>query len=230
MAQDVFREVEDDLKAERVRKIARRYAGAGIVVAVFAVAAGVAWSWRVSGKNADLLLKTGIYLSALRQTDHISPSSAGPVALPETAQAGLISLRKLATTSPEGIKTLARLQEGGVQAAQGDIKAALTTWDLVQNDERADPLLRSLASLLWCQRQVDEGDPAMLRSRLSLLSGKDKPWSALASESLAILDLREGKVDAARKKFAALAEDQAIPSGVRSRAQAMLEVIEAPAG
>lgn len=231
MAEDVFKEVDAELKAERLRQSARRYAGLGIgIFAAVLVGAG-AWSWHVSSQNTAAQNATSAYLTALRQTDHLPPAPAtGITPLSETAQTGLSSLQKLAAGSPEGIATLARIQEGSVQAAHGDMKAALAAWDSVQADAKAAPLLRELANLLWCQKQLDSGDPATLRSRLSLLSGKDKPWHALATEALGILDVREGHTEQARKTFATLAAEQDIPAGVKSRAQAMTQALDPSAG
>ncbi|MFT9217038.1 MAG: hypothetical protein ABF513_12325, partial [Acetobacter malorum] len=72
--------------------------------------------------------------------------------------------------------------------------------------------------------------PATLRSRLSLLSGSGKAWNGLATEALATLDIREGHLDDARKKFAVLAAAQDVPSGVRNRAQALSQALDPSAG
>lgn len=230
MAEDVFKEVDDELKAERLRQTARRYAGLGLgVIAAVVIGAG-AWSWHLSSLKSASLAATGSYLTALRETDHLPPAPATPTPLGETAQTGLAALQKLVATGPKGIATLARLQEGGVQAAHGDVKAALAAWDAVQTDQSADPVLRDLATLLWCQKQLDAGDPATLRSRLSLLTGSGKAWNGLATEALATLDIREGHLDDARKKFAVLAAAQDVPSGVRNRAQALSQALDPSAG
>ncbi|GAL96901.1 hypothetical protein AA0312_2016 [Acetobacter tropicalis NRIC 0312] len=230
MAEDVFKEVDDELKAERLRQAARRYAGLGLGVLVVVLAGAGAWSWHLSSQKSASLAATGAYLTALRQTDHLPPASANLTPLGETAKIGLASLQQLAAKSPGGLASLARLQEGAVQAAHGDIKAALAAWDAVQTDQKADPLLRQLAMLLWCQKQIDAGDIPSLRSRLSLLTGKDKAWHGLATEALATLDVREGHMDDARKKFAELAAADDVPSGVRSRAQAMTQALDPSAG
>nr|WP_298797865.1 hypothetical protein [uncultured Acetobacter sp.] len=230
MAEDVFKEVDDELKAERLRQTARRYAGLGVgVIAAVVVGAG-AWSWHLSSLKSASLAATGSYLTALRETDHLPPAPTTLTPLGETAQAGLAALQKLEATAPKGIATLARLQEGGVQAAHGDVKGALAAWDAVQNDQSAAPVLRELATLLWCQKQLDAGDPATLRSRLSLLTGSGKAWNGLATEALATLDIREGHLDDARKKFAVLAAAQDVPSGVRNRAQALSQALDPSAG
>nr|WP_230975779.1 tetratricopeptide repeat protein [Acetobacter garciniae] len=220
------------MKAERLRVMARRYAGvaAGLVLVVLAGAG--AWSWRASQHKAAAVAATGQYLTALRQTDNLPVYQPGPPVTPLSgnAQTGLQTLTRLASTGPEGVAVLARMQEAAVQATRGDLKAALAAWDAVQGNEKADPAMRDLAMLLWCQQQIDTGDIAVLRSRLSVLVGKGKTWYGLATEALAMLDVREGHLEDARKKFAALVMAADVPPGVRNRAQDMTQALDPSAG
>ena len=94
-----------------------------------------------------------------------------------------------------------------------------TSWRRTQS---VDPLLRDLASLLWAQHQIDSGDPSLLEARLKALAALSNPWHALADEQLALLDLRQGKVDQARTTLRRLAQDITAPNGVRGRAGALL--------
>jgi hypothetical protein len=128
----------------------------------------------------------------------------------------------VAANSPEGYATLARLQEAALRADAADLKGAGAIWDQVAGDASADPLLRDLASLLWAQHQLDQGDPALLEARLKPLTDTANPWHALAQEQLALLDLRLGKKDLAKSALQHLAEDATAPSGVRGRASGIL--------
>ncbi|CEF56707.1 hypothetical protein AGA_2138 [Acetobacter ghanensis] len=231
VAEDIYREVDEELKAERMRAVARRYAGAAVAVVVAVVAGAGVWSWKVAQHKALDQAATGTYLAALRQTDHL-PDQVGsdPIVLTGKAQSGLDSLQKLASSGDRGVATLARMQEAAVQAARGDTKAALAAWNAVQDDPEADPGLRSVATLLWCQHQLDTGDIPTLRSRLTLLSGQGKVWNGLAAEALAVLDVREGHKDDARKKLSALVDSAETPSGVRNRAQDMMQALDPSAG
>jgi hypothetical protein len=83
-------------------------------------------------------------------------------------------------------------------------------------------LLRDLASLLWCQHQIDTGDPALLEARLKPLAEPDSPWRPLAQEQLALLNLRQGNTAAAKTELSKLAQDVTAPNGVRERAAALL--------
>jgi hypothetical protein len=83
-------------------------------------------------------------------------------------------------------------------------------------------LLRDFASLMATGRDLDRGDPAQLEARLKPLAEPANPWSSLAREQLAMLDLRQGRVDEAHKALQALSVDIAAPSGLRARASALL--------
>ena len=119
----------------------------------------------------------------------------------------------MAATAPDGYRTLARLRAAALKADTGDLAGAAALYDQVAADSSADPLLRDLASLLWAQHQLDTGDPAPLEARLKALAVPDNPWHALASENLALLDLRQGHTDAAKATLRGLASDVTLAAG-----------------
>jgi hypothetical protein len=136
--------------------------------------------------------------------------------------AAIALFEPIAGDAPEGYRTLARLHEAALKADAGDLAGATLLWDQVAGDAAADSLLRDLASLLWVERQLDSGDPALLEARLKPLAVPQNPWRALAQEQLALLDLRRGKAEEARAALRNLAQDVTAPSGVRGRSNALL--------
>jgi hypothetical protein len=82
--------------------------------------------------------------------------------------------------------------------------------------------LRDFASLMATGHDLDHANPAQLEARLKPLTAPGNPWSSLAQEQLALLDLRQGKTDDARNKLQALSVNIEAPSGVRARASALL--------
>jgi hypothetical protein len=209
---DIFDEVEEDLRAERAVKLLKKYAwliGVVAVAIIGAVAGRELWSrWQ----NQQDVAAAARYVAAQTAIEQ-----------PGTAPADqLAALDQVAASAPEGYKTLARLRAAGVKADSGDLQGAVVLWDQVAADTSADRLLRDLASLLATQRQLDKGDPAQLEARLKPLAEPGNAWSTLAQEQLAMLDLRQGKLDQARGKLRMLTVDIAAPSGLRARAAALL--------
>ena len=209
---DIFDEVNEDLRAERAEKLLKKYAWLLVAVAVGVIAAAAGWQlwtrWQ-SQKDEAAAVRYVAAQNAIEQ-----PGAAKTDQLP--------ALDQLAATAPEGYRTLARLRAAGLKADAGDPQGATALWNEVAADAKADPLLRDLATLQATQRELDHGDPAQIEARLKPLADFANPWSALAREQLAMLDLRQGKPDDARKTLQMLAVDIGAPSGLRARASALL--------
>jgi len=209
---DIFDEVEEDLRAERAGKLLKKYAWLMIVVVVAIVGAAVGWQLWNRYQNQQDTTAAARYVAVQNALEQPGGSKAAQIA----------TLDQLAATAPEGYRTLARLRSAGLKADAGDVPGAIALWNAVAADSSADRLLRDLASLLATQRELDHGDPGQLEARLKPLTEPDNPWSAVAQEQLAMLDLRQGRVDDARKKLQLLSFDINSPSGLRARASALL--------
>ncbi len=213
---DIFDEIDEDLRADRARKLAQRYGGLVVAAALLVVAAVggfEAWKWY---RNRELARVADIYLTAMRASDG-SPGT--------DRQAGLAGFEQVAGEGNAGYRTLARLRAAALKADSGDRAAALALWDQVAGDRSADPLLRDLANLQWALHQIDAvpaADAGAVERRLAPLAGPDNPWHALAEEAQALLALRQGKNDAARDMLKQLAQDVTAPDGVRGRAHGLL--------
>jgi hypothetical protein len=201
---DIFDEVEEDLRAERAEKLLKKYAGLLIAVAVAIIAAAAGWQlWTRYQHQQDAAAAT-----------RFVAAQGGADPMP--------ALEQLAATGPQGYKTLARLRAAALKANAGDLQGAESLWNAVASDSAADPLLRDFASLMAVSRELDRGDPGQLEARLKPLAEPANAWSSLAQEQLAMLALRQGKLDEARKALQALAVAFDAPSGVRARAGALL--------
>lgn len=213
---DIFDEVDEDLRAERAKNLLVRYGGV-IVAACVAVVAGTggwqAWNWWQAKQDAAAAAQ---FVSAMNLAE------VSPIAGAGNQSPAITAFDALTAAAPPGYRTLARLRAAALKAQQGDLPGALALWDQVAGDTSADPLLRDLASLLWAERQLDKGDPALLEARLKPLIMPDNAWRPMAREQLALLDLRQGRDDVAKAAFRALAEDVTAPAGVRGRSNAML--------
>lgn len=210
---DIFDEVEEDLRADRARKLLQRYGGlliAAAVLVVIGVAGYEAWSQyqaREASKQAT------VFLAAQRLAD--GPKGARADALP--------GLTSLAADSGPGYRTLARLRAAALKYDAGDKEGALILWNEVGTDSDADPLLRDMANLQWALHQIDTGEPGLVSARLAPLTKHDNAWHALAEEGEAMLALRLGQTDQARETLRQLSADTTAPDGVRGRANGLLQ-------
>ncbi len=214
---DIFDEVEEEVRAERLRRLLSRYAGV-ILAAVLLIAAGVA-GWRVRDyyHARQDQAAAAQYLVALNQAQ--TPGAAGQ---PSRAAAEA-ALSRLAATAPEGYRALARLRLAALLSADGKQAEALSLYNALATDSSAAPLLRDLATLLWTEHQIDTGDPQLLEARLKPLAEFVSPWRPLAERQLALLDLRQNRPGPAREILRRLSVDGTAPSGVRESAQLLLQ-------
>jgi len=222
---DIFDEINDDLRAERAQALLKRYGVLLLVLAVLVIAgvgAWQAWRWRQSSQTGQV---AAVFLDAMRKA---APTAAGvDVATPSRTQA-LAAFSDLAATAPDGYRTLARLRAASLKITEGDRPGALAMFDQVSADTQADPLLRSLADLLWVQSQVDEGNPAAVEGRLAGLLVPGNAWRPMAMESQAWLLMRTGRDAQARDVLKQLQADQSAPEGVRGRAAWLLTRLGEP--
>ena len=198
---DIFDEVDEELREERAAAFLKQYAGV-LIGACFLVVAGTggwkAWGWYQERQDTAA---ASAYLAAAARTE--AAGAAGP-----NRPEAIAAFESVAATAPQGYRLLSRLRTAALRADSGDLAGASVMWDQIAADNAADPLLRDLASLIWCLYHADEGDPAVIEGRL---------------EQMALLDLRRGQTEAARTQFKKLAEDTTAPAGVRGRASAILD-------
>jgi hypothetical protein len=210
---DIFNEIDEDLRADRARRLFQRYGGVIVALAVVAVAAVggyEAWKWYQARESARV---AAVYVAAQAVAD--GPAGAG-------RQEALAGFAQVAGDTAVGYRTLARLRAAALKADASDRAGALALWDVVAGDTGADPLLRDLANLQWALHQIDAGDPAAVSARLAPLARADNAWHALADEGLALLAMRQGQTDVARDILKRLSQDVTTPDGVRGRANGLL--------
>jgi len=215
---DIFDEVQEDLRAERAKRLLNRYGGllaGAALVAVLAVAGVQGWRWWQ--ERAAMAAAQG-YLSAARV--------ASEPGMDAGAAAGRFAA--VAKEAPAGYRVLARLRAAALRAEAGDRDAALAEWDAVSRDGSVDAPFRDLATVLWGTHALEKDDAtgaAAVEARMAPLAEGNGPFRASAAEVRALAALKRGETDAARRGLQTLANDGAAPQGVRDRAGRLLSGI-----
>jgi hypothetical protein len=205
---DIFDEVEEDLRAERARKFWARFA-TPIFAALVLVLAGVGgwqgWQWyQHRQQTAAATAFMAVHRAAEVEGADLSAMAA--------------RFEGLTADAPEGYRILGLLRAAALKAETGDRDGALALYDRVANDTAADPIYRDLASLMWVLRSMDTAEPAVLTARLAPLVRPDAPFSASARELAALVQIKAGQRDEARRALEALAGDVTAPQPIRDRA------------
>ncbi|KAA5607315.1 tetratricopeptide repeat protein [Roseospira marina] len=212
----LFREVEEDLRAEQMQKLWKQYGSyvIGAAVLIVAIVAGFqGWSTWQASVRAD---EAGRYFTAIDATG--SDATVDDDAL--------IALGKEGQT---GYAEMARIRHANDLAAAGDTAGAIVAYDALSSDGGAPKPVRDLAAMLAALNAMDLEDPATVRGRLTPLAADDGAWRFMARELIATLDMRAGNADAARDMFTALTEERDAPPGVRTRASEYLSMLGGPA-
>ena len=213
MVDDIIREIDDDLRADRYKRLWQRYQNyvyAAAVLVVLGVAGYEYWQQR---QHAARAAEGARFAAAMDQMDR------GDLAGADQA------LAALARDAGGGYATLARLYDADVLAKKGDVDAALKLYDAIAADDGVDRRFRDLALVLGASRRVDHDDPASLTQRLQPVLGDDNPWRFSARELIGVAALRTGNAAEARTDLTRLADDAAAPPGIRGRAAELLKTL-----
>jgi hypothetical protein len=215
MSNDTFvREVNEELRQERVRALWIRYGTAAVIVSVLivlGVAGYVLWQRYQAGVAAAdgdrLLQATSLY-------------SEGKT------QEGNAILDGLARNGVGAYPALARMRLAEARVAD-DPAAAVAAFDEVANTSGAPQGLRDMAAVRAAYLLVDHGSLADVRARVERLTGDAEPLRFPAREALGLAAWKAQDIETARTMFDQLQEDLGAPNGIRRRAGLMQELIAA---
>lgn len=211
---DIFQEVDEEVRREQLKKLWDRYGNLLIAVCVLIVAGIGAWRgydyWQakkaaetgVAFEQAAILAETGKHKEA------------------EAAFA------KIAAEGTTGYRVLARLREAG-EMAQTDKNAAIQAYDALAADKSIGPVMQDLAAVRAGYLMVDTAPYSQMAAKLEPLAAQDRMFRHSARELLALSAWKAGDTSAARKWTGMMMADPATPSGTRSRAEILSELIAA---
>ena len=211
----LFREVEEELRRERMQDLWNRY-GTYFLVAAVALVVGV-WGARFYQERK---------VAAAAAAGAEFEKAVALVEKSKTAEA-IAAFSEIAKTGPAGYAALARLQLAATYAKSGDKAKAMEALEALAASSSADPTLKSLASLQLATMKVGDGAFTEVENRLNDLAADTSPWKASARELIAVAALKAGKVDTARAALEQVLADPAAPAGVRNRVQVLLSGIVA---
>ena len=211
----LLREVEEELRRERLEKIWKQYGTyiiAGAAVIVLGVLGFKFWESHRLAAAQD----TGArYEEALLLVNEKKDGSAEK------------EFEKIAVDGAGGYRALAQLQLAGSQSKQGKKADAVATYEALANDGTADEMLREFARLQAAGLRVGEADFTEMENRLTPLMTEESPWRYSARELLGLAAYKAGKTAEARTILTPLFVDQATPQSISERAQIVMAEIAA---
>lgn len=211
----LLREVEEELRRERLTAIWNQY-GTLILAGVALLVAGVG-GWKY-WQNQQIAAAQTAGISYERATQSLANS--------KTDEA-LTKLKEITAEGPGGYQTLAQLQIAGAHLKKGEKDKALAAFDAIAGDAEADATLRDYATLQAVALNIGDADLSEVQNRLNRLITGSSDWKSSARELVALAAFREKKFDVAKTNLRAIVADPSAAEGMIKRANTLLASIAA---
>ena len=213
---DIFREVEEEVRQERLQKWWKKYGDyviAGVSVLVIGVAGWKLWQHyeQQQRQKASSEYETAVQMSQAGQSD-IAAQAFG----------------KIAQSAPSGYAAVAELSRADDLMAAGRKNDALGIYMKLadKNKEGLGDVARIRAA--WAQADTLPADD--LKKLLAPLNDGKSQWRFMAREILAYRSYKDAKIPEALTEFKALVAEKDAPASVRERAQEMVSFLETSGG
>lgn len=210
--QQLFREVDEEVRQDRYQQLWKRYGTYAAVAVVLIVGATIAFvAWRdaqQSARDADSTRFLGAVVQESVQ-----------------AESALLELRALAENGTPAYRFLAQLREARLLATQGDKAQALSVFDSIAADSDLRDTYRDLARLLAVANGLDVLSQSEVEQRIGPLDAEGNPFRVTAREFLAVAALQAGERERAAELLRANQADPSAPVASRARATELLMAI-----
>ena len=210
---EIFREVDEELRKERFEQLWKDYGAYFAAAAVALVLAVGGWKFTEylqarRAAEAGARFNSALLLLESRKTEDAEKA-----------------LRELSGTGQGGYRALSRLRLASLEQASGRTDEAVKAYDGVAADTRVDALLRGLAGLKAAMLRIDAADWTEMQNRLTPLKDAKNPWHASAKELSGLAAWKAGKFAEAEQEYQTLVESRATPGGIRQRSEMMLVLL-----
>lgn len=205
---EIFSEIDEDLRREKLRKLWERYSVFIVAAAILIVAAVGGW-------------RGYMYLEAKKAAEAGSAFEAA-ITLAEQGKSAEAeaAFARIAADGPKGYRGLARLR-AAAEAGVRDPQAAGKLYDAIAADPVVSGSEQDLARIRAGGLLMETEPYAAMRQRLEPATGEDRTYRHTARELLALSAWRANDVTAARQWLDMIGNDARTPASMRSRAEAL---------
>jgi hypothetical protein len=204
---EVFlREVDEELRKERVNQFVARYGWAIIAAIVLFIAAIGGFIWWQGQKAAQAEEQGETLLNALDLAEAGNRNGAATI------------IDQLAESDIAGYRVAALFSRANAQIAANQIPAAIQTLRSIAENQDFDEAYRQAALVRQTALEYDSLQPQVVIQRLGALARPGEPWFGTAGEMVGVAHLRMGRANLAGPLFAQIGRDENVPPSIRTRA------------
>lgn len=203
---DTFvREVDENLRRDRLQDFAKRY-GVWLIVAVvlFLGASGgwIYWQHRQAQQSEQQVEQLAdVY------RDFGAGNTAG------AAQ----KLDQLSGSGSEAVRASAAFGRAALAIEENDHKLAIAKYREIAADKSLPRPFRDLALIRQTALEFDQLKPEEVIGRMESLAKPGEPWFGSAGEMTAAALIKQGKKQEAGRLYAAISKDKTVPDTIRAR-------------
>ncbi len=216
MSDDSFiREVEEELRSDRLKSFWERFGTiiiGGAVLLIAATAATRFYDYYTTSQANDSGDK---FLVALNLANEGKNEEA------------LTALQDLEQNGYGQYPVLARMRAATVLAEEGKVDEAAAAFDAIGADSSVPPAIRDMAKIRSGYVLVDNAEYTEVARRVEALSAPDNTMRHAAREIMGLAAWRSERYEDAQRFFTEISNDESTPSGMGERARIMLELITA---
>ncbi len=213
---DIFHEVDEAVRRERLEKVWKQYGHYIIAAAVLIIAAVGGW------RGYDYLQRQKAQEAGAQFEMAMTLAEAGK------HQEAADAFAKVVKDGAGGYPTLARLREAA-ELGPRDAKAAVAALDALAADGSIGQRFQDLATLRAGFMLVDTAPFADMQRRLEPIAVAGRTFRHSARELLALSAWRNNDMTAARRYAEQLVNDGETPGAIRSRIEVLIAMLPAAA-
>jgi hypothetical protein len=210
---DIFREVDEDIRRDQLKKLWDRTAPWVIGAAVLIVVATAGYRGWEYWQDRQAEASGDRFLAAIQLSEDGRYAES------------IAALESLVANGSGGYPVLARFRIATEKAKSGDTAGAVAEFDTI-SASNAPAEMRAMARLRAALLLVDSASVAELEGRIGDMAATGTPWRHTAREILGVAAWRSGDFATAKEQFDAIAADQEAPQDLRQRVTLMLTLVD----
>lgn len=218
---DIFQEVEEDLRRERYGKLWSAYGAYAVgLVAVSLLAALLLVGWQRWVESRQVA------------ASHTYEQALALLSEDNSAEAGLLSLKRIAEGDDTGYGLLALFREAAALEEAGDSDAAVALYQSIYLGRRAPqiaeiaPVFRDIARIRAGLALMDSAAWEEMEAVLRPLADSERPGNLLAGEILALSALEQGQRETAFAIWKRILDTEDASPHMQERVKALLALFE----
>nr|WP_272212176.1 tetratricopeptide repeat protein [Marinicella sp. W31]MDC2878087.1 tetratricopeptide repeat protein [Marinicella sp. W31] len=210
-----IREVNEELRSDRMKDAWRRFGRYLIALAVLLVVGTAGWRGYEYWQARQAAESGDVFLTALNQIE------AGNLDAAEQ------TLARLETEGYGAYPVLAELRSATLLSEAGDTAAAVSAFSSIGKDRSVPEAIRDAAKLRAGWLLVDTGTYEQVSAEVEALANDGNPFRFSAREILGLSAYGHQDYSRAQEWFEEISNDPEAPRNVLNRAQILLEVMTA---